>query len=151
MNGDPFAPSPPRRGDVLVAMQTAGLSGTFLDAAKADAKNKADAKRSAENSSAVARAAREATRIANLDTSFAPALLGEDGATHGEAARRTAVMAAARSAAFEYGANASVPPRRTRSDVPSNTSSTRVNPALLLLLPLSPRANTLGRTRTRRP
>ena len=106
MNGDPFAPSPPRRGDVLVAMQTAGLSGTFLDAAKADAKNKG---RSAENS-AVARATREATRIANLDTSFAPALLGEDGATHGEAARRTAVMAAARSAAFEYGANASVPP-----------------------------------------
>ena len=115
-NDDPFAPSPPPRRGNVVAMQTAGLSGTFLDAAKADAK--ADKGRSSavsfagapsENSSAVARAVREATRMANLDTSFAPAA-GEGGATHVAAARRTAVMAAARSAAFEYGAASKPPP-----------------------------------------
>jgi len=95
-NDDPFAPSPPRRG-TFVAMQTAGLSGTFLDAAKADAE--AD-----KGSSAVARAAREATRIANLDTSFAPA------AGDGGAAAHAAAMTAARSAAFEYGAASRPPP-----------------------------------------
>ena len=35
---DPFAPSPPPRRREVTALQTAGLSGAFLDAAKKDAK-----------------------------------------------------------------------------------------------------------------
>lgn len=145
-NDDPFAPSPPPRRGNVVAMQTAGLSGTFLDAAKADAK--ADKGRSSavsfagavpsENSSAMITAVREATRMANLDTSFAPAA-GEGGATHVAAARRTAVMAAARSAAFEYGAASKPPPtdafgrpleHNVDSSRPRTTTTGGSNPAL---------------------
>ena len=36
--GDPFAPSPPPRQREVTVLQTAGLSGAFLDAAKKDAK-----------------------------------------------------------------------------------------------------------------
>ena len=35
---DPFAPSPPPRRREVTVLQTAGLSGAFLDAAKKDAK-----------------------------------------------------------------------------------------------------------------
>ena len=37
-HGDPFAPSPPPRQREVTVLQTAGLSGAFLDAAKKDAK-----------------------------------------------------------------------------------------------------------------
>ena len=37
-HGDPFAPSPPPRRREVTVLQTAGLSGAFLDAAKKDAK-----------------------------------------------------------------------------------------------------------------
>ena len=37
-HGDPFAPSPPPHRREVTVLQTAGLSGAFLDAAKKDAK-----------------------------------------------------------------------------------------------------------------